>query len=436
MGEIVIRDRTLKDGTVNYEYSFEVASIDGKRRRKSKSGFRTKTEAKAAGKLAQQQYENTGITIAKKADMSYSDYLDMWLQDDVAQTCKDATVANYSKKIRLYIAPYLGQKRLRSIVRQDIKKFLEHMYDEGFSKNTISVCKGIITKSFDYAVDSQILSASPAAGIKKMKKGGRPPKKPTRIAPHIYIPKENIELIFKRFPEGSTPYLSLMTGYHCGTRLGESFAIVEEDIDFINKKLKLSRQVQWKADNSRTQQDKKANNGTIQAGNGYWYFSEPKYRSYRIIDLDDEILALLARTIDKRKSAEQYYGSHYTRYYVNQPLNFTGEAPETPIPDNPINRSGKYEIHLINVREDGSYITPRTMQHTSTVIQKKLGIADFDYHSLRHTHSTMLKEMGAPDVYIQRRLGHSSTRITNEVYTNHLTPIIQDKGLDILKNLY
>ena len=93
MGEIVIRDRTLKDGTVNYEYSFEVASIDGKRRRKSKSGFRTKTEAKAAGKLAQQQYENTGITIAKKADMSYSDYLDMWLQDDVAQTCKDATIA-------------------------------------------------------------------------------------------------------------------------------------------------------------------------------------------------------------------------------------------------------------------------------------------------------------------------------------------------------
>ena len=125
--------------------------------------------------------------------------------------------------------------------------------------------------------------------------------------------------------------------------------VVDILIDFINKKLKLSRQVQWKADNSRTQQDKKANNGTIQAGNGYWYFSEPKYRSYRIIDLDDEMLALLARTIDKRKSAEQYYGSHYTRYYVNQPLNFTGEAPETPIPDNPINLSGKYEIHLLDL---------------------------------------------------------------------------------------
>ena len=133
MSDIVIRERVLKNGTGTFEYSFEIAPINGKRRRKSKSGFRSKREAKAAGKLAQQQYENTGTTIANKAEMSYSDYLKFWIQKDVATTCKDATVENYEKKIRLYISPFLGEKRLRSIVRQDIKDFLEKMYDDGFS---------------------------------------------------------------------------------------------------------------------------------------------------------------------------------------------------------------------------------------------------------------------------------------------------------------
>lgn len=436
MSDIVIRERVLKNGTVTFEYSFEIAPINGKRRRKSKSGFRSKREAKAAGKLAQQQYENTGTTIANKAEMSYSDYLKFWIQKDVATTCKDATVENYEKKIRLYISPFLGEKRLRSIVRQDIKDFLEKMYDDGFSKNTISVCKGIITKSFDYAVDSQILSSSPATGIKRLSKGGRPPKNPTRTSPHVYIPKEQMDQIFERFPCGTSPYLSLMTGYHCGTRLGESYAIVEEDIDFVNKKLKLNRQIQWKSDSTRTKEEIQQSNGSSHAGNGYWYFTEPKYRSYRIINLDDDMIELLSDIIGRRKSSEKYYGSHYVHYYVDQPLLNSGVAPETPIPDNPLKSSGKHEIHLINIREDGSFITPRTMQHTATVIQKQLGIKDFDYHSLRHTHSTMLLEMGAPDVYIQRRLGHTSSQVTKEVYTNHLTPAIQNKGLDVLQNLY
>lgn len=436
MSDVVIRSRIHKDGTIIYEYSFEIAPVNGKRKRKSKSGFRTKTEAKEAGKLAQKQYENTGVTIAHKADMSYADYLNMWILDDVAKTCKDATVENYQKKIRLYIAPFLGEKRVRSIVRQDIKDFLEHMYDEGFSKNTISVCKGIITKSFDYAVDIQMLPASPAAGIKKLKKGGRPPKNPTRTAPHIYIPKDQMETIFERFPEGTASYISLMTGFHCGTRLGESYAFVEEDIDFSKKQLKLNRQVQWQSDKSRTKDEIQKNNGSIEAGNGYWYFTEPKYRSYRILDLDDEMIEMLLRAKEKREKAEQYYGEHYMRYYVDEPLIFTGEAPKNPIPDSPIKTSGKFEIHFINVREDGSFITPRTMQHASSIIQKKLGIKDFDYHSLRHTHSTMLEEMGAPDVYIQKRLGHSSSKITKEVYTNHLTPTIQSRGLNVLQSLY
>ena len=36
--------------------------------------------------------------------------------------------------------------------------------------------------------------------------------------------------------------------------------------------------------------------------------------------------------------------------------------------------------------EDGSYITARTMQHTSSIIHHNLTFSEFDYHSLRHPY--------------------------------------------------
>ena len=79
MGELFIKPRTLKSGKTVYEYAFEIASVDGKRKRKTKSGFATKREAREAGKLAQQTYENIGQAI-EPSDMSFSDFLDEWME--------------------------------------------------------------------------------------------------------------------------------------------------------------------------------------------------------------------------------------------------------------------------------------------------------------------------------------------------------------------
>lgn len=81
---------------------------------------------------------------------------------------------------------------------------------------------------------------------------------------------------------------------------------------------------------------------------------------------------------------------------------------------------GSVEIQPLLVRENGEYIAPRTMQHTSSVIHHKMNFPEFDFHSLRHTHATMLQENGADMVYIQRRLGHVNLSTTN-IYTDHLT---------------
>lgn len=67
MGNVYVQKR----GKV-YQYQFAIASIDGKRKYKNKSGFRTKSEAKKAGIIAYNEYLNTGHSFKPKT-MSYSD---------------------------------------------------------------------------------------------------------------------------------------------------------------------------------------------------------------------------------------------------------------------------------------------------------------------------------------------------------------------------
>ena len=99
MRDIVIDKRMNKNGTFSYQCRFEIASVDGKRKWKTKSGFTTKKEAKEAAKLAQQAYEQVG-QVVEPSDMSYADFLDRWLEN-CALDCVESTIKGYEKKIRL-----------------------------------------------------------------------------------------------------------------------------------------------------------------------------------------------------------------------------------------------------------------------------------------------------------------------------------------------
>lgn len=75
------------------------------------------------------------------------------------------------------------------------------------------------------------------------------------------------------------------------------FGLIWDDIDFVNKTITVNRQVQWYA-GKRTEEEKKRTNGTSES-NGYWYFCEPKYKSYRTIDIDDTLLDILKKSLGK-----------------------------------------------------------------------------------------------------------------------------------------
>ena len=73
MADINTRKRGEK-----WEYYFEIARSDGKRKRISKGGFPTKTAAVKAGSEAYNEYNNVGQKFAP-SEISVVDYLNYWL---------------------------------------------------------------------------------------------------------------------------------------------------------------------------------------------------------------------------------------------------------------------------------------------------------------------------------------------------------------------
>lgn len=203
-----------------------------------------------------------------------------------------------------------------------------------------------------YAMEEEhkFVSFNPATNV-IIPKATTVPKKKTRTQPHVYVPVEQMEQIFKRFPEGQPTHISLLLGYRCGLRLGEVFGITWDDIDLKKKTISINRQVQWYSNTSLG----RGGNRREDTSYGYWYFTEPKYRSYRIINLDDDTCQLLKREKDLQTKAEEMYSiyNRFTRYYANEALTYGGTVPEQI--SSPMNRIGtkitEYEIPFLCRRE-------------------------------------------------------------------------------------
>ncbi len=88
-------------------------------------------------------------------------------------------------------------------------------------------------------------------------------------------------------------------------------------------------------------------------------------------------------------------------------------------------------VDLVMRRENGEYIISRNMQYVSQIATHELGFERFDYHSLRHTHATILAEKGAPPKYVQQRLGHKNIQVTMQIY-QHLTEKMSQEGAKLL----
>ncbi len=160
-----------------------------------------------------------------------------------------------------------------------------------------------------------------------------------------------------------------------GMRRGEALALRWSDVDVENGRLSVQRTLTYVGTKAT--------------------FSEPKTpRSRRLISLPAEaVSALKAHRVDQ-----------------------AGERLQIGV--------GYAGLDLVFASVDGSALKPATVSRTFLRIARAAGLPRLTLHGMRHSWATLALLEGIPTKVVSEILGHSSTRVTEDVY-QHVTPGMQ-----------
>lgn len=389
MSQINVRKRGQK-----WQYQFEAAKIEGKRKQITKSGFNTKKEALDAGVKALAEYNNSGLHF-EPSEISMSDYLDYWLENYVELNLRTNTITNYKGVIDNYLKPSLGIYKLKSLTPSILQNYINKKYISGLSKSMLKRICSVLNLSLKYAVHPcKFIKENPMQYISMPKYE----KKNTEEVKTITL--EEFNNIIDRFPENTDYYLPLMIGFYTGCRIGEVLSLTWDDIDFKNKTISINKSLIFNDENKQ------------------WYFGPTKtFTSNRTIKIGDTLINVLKKFKKKQMENKLKYGEYYKIIYSKEELVNNKKLKRLYVLYASIPSGDLKQEYLVCSRIDGNLLTTNGMKYVSKVVNYELNI-DFKFHSLRHTHATLLIQNGANIKDVQTRLGHASIETTLDIYTH------------------
>ena len=382
-------------------------SSDGKPKYIERGSFDTKEEAIQAGEEHERRVKRSEFIFIPKR-FSYGELVDEWLKSYAPTQYKLNTIKTHKKVLKSYILPVIKDYDINCITTSDLQEIINYETPKHTLDGLYKI-RATMSKTFDYAVKAGYILRDPSEGVNLPRRRSLAAQTLKSTREQETCPNELIRAIFERFPEGHPCYIPLLLGYRCGLRLGEVYGLLIDDFNRANKTLTIRRQIQFNEQNQL-------------------YFTDPKYcdpGEYRVIDLDSETCRILSRHIQKIQACRPVM--NHKQYYVDE----NGIVNE---------KSGK-PIYFLNVRyDDGSYISPRTMQHVSRVIHGKESYfnnvdCNWDFHILRHTHASECIAAGMPPESVRNRLGHRNLTTTYKFYV-HETEDQSSKAKSILEAMY
>ena len=380
-----------------YEYRFEIASSHGKRRWLSKSGFKTKQEAGEAGIQAYNEYLNAGIPF-KQCNMSYSDYLDYWLNNYCKNNLKYNTIQTYTIIINKYLKPTIGKYKLSTITSVALNGYIteivnQYNHSKTYYKNILKVIKG----SFRDACNLYgFIKYNPALTLRLPKIS-----KYSEDIKHLYT-KEEVDKILERFKDNITFICSFLTSYYTGLRTGEVFALTWEDIELEKGIINIKHSIYDKP------KDKL----------GRWYLGTTKTESStRKIYISTTLKETLINYKKRQDYLKEIYGLEYKYYHLEEVTNEYGKNMETRIV---LNKSNEEKINLIFTKDDGTYIGTDIIKYPFKIIHHELGFNKCRFYDLRGTYATKVLNSGTHLKDVSELLGHTNTTTTQNYYISSL----------------
>lgn len=278
------------------------------------------------------------------------------------------TTRTYQVMLDLHVRNVIGHIPVDKLDYRHIMHWVKSMRAKGRSPKTIHNVHGLISAAMNTAEMLGYIPRNPCRGVQL------PPIEKAEDEA-MFLTHAEFSLIM----EGMGERYKALTNFlvMTGARFGEATALTVADVDLLSKPPTARINKAWKRD-----------------GQSQFYIGATKTGAgKRTIGLNPALLELLIPLVASRPGKE---------------LVFT-----TP--------KGQRIIHKLYWHH---YWLPAVRTAQVNGLQKSPRI-----HDLRHTHASWLIQDGVPLFTISRRLGHTSTRTTEQVY-GHLMPEALQAGAD------
>ncbi|MEK6459571.1 site-specific integrase [Heyndrickxia faecalis] len=353
--------------------------ITKKQREKSKKGFSSKGEAKAAARevidALSRGFDHKNLTL--------QNYLDYWWNNHRKGIVAKNTYKLDAENIKNHIKPFFEEKiLLKDITPVMYQEFINHLFDKGLSRRTVEIVHVTMHNAFEKAVTTKLIFDNPAKGVSIK---GRKKKKEALM----FIESDKVvDFLRVAYKYGYIYWIFFLALITSGMRKGEAAALQWTDIDFKNETISISKSMDF--------QEAPINPGEM--------FGDVKtYHSERVIKMSKLLKDALKFHIKYQNQNKLALGDTY-----------------------------HHDLNLVFCRNDGNYLPKSSLHNAFKRILKAADLPqNLRIHSLRHTYVVLQIEAGSDMKFIQEQLGHGSYKITADVYA-HVSPKIQERNINNL----
>lgn len=334
--------------------------VDGKRKRKAVYG---RTRAEVARRIRDVQAAvDRGLPVPDDR-LTVGVFLDWWAKNALDGTVSVGTQDTYERLIRLYVKPTLGHIRLTRLRPADVSAMQRAMSERGLSASTINGARKVLGRALRRATQEELVARNVASVV------DGPPVARTE-GRSLTLKDAKILLGAAADDRLEAAYVLLLA---LGLRRGEVLGLRWDDLDLDGDpaRIEICQQLQRHA----------------QTG---LHLTELKTaKSRRTLDLPAPVIGVLRAHKARQSSERLRLGEAWGE---DRGLVFT-----TPI---------------------GTPLDPDNFRRQITRLTERAGLGKWTSRELRHSAGSLLFAMGVPMKVVSETLGHSSERVTSEVYVH------------------
>lgn len=356
------------DKKKTYYVNFDYGKDESGTRIKRAGTFGKLSDAKKA--LKEHEANKTKGTLVIPKETTLEEWVAYYIDDVLTPKSSPTTISGYRYFINNHIIPALGKTLLQQLSASQIQRYYASLSKEKkLKQTTIRKHHDFLNSALKLAVKQDIILKNP------LEKVDAP--KPEDHETNYYTPEQLMKLI--ELVKGDRLEIVVYLAGLMGLRREEIDGLKWDKVDFENRLIHIKE--------VRTASGKEI------------VVKEPKSKSSkRSLFIPDDVLEVLQKERDKQNEYKVYLGEAYN------------------------------DVNYVVATNDGNPYRPNYLSYLFTELIKKNNLPPITLHGLRHSFATAANAQNIPLYNIGKLLGHSTTVITDKIYT-HLVDNTHENAL-------